>query len=181
LKSFDLTPDHPRVAPTGHPIPQHRTQHPWGHREPPPPPLDDEAIREERLNRLKEWETERHERKLKREMSRRAKRALLEVSPSGIHSKQAEEAWTHGDAYYQVVLSLGSADNNWGDHISPSGPMPELVGRILTSIEEIGWQLQDVGYVFRPRHQPAAASHDPQTAGEILGAFLFRKPHSTNR
>ena len=128
-------------------------------------PLDPQPEAPDREAQLREWEDERYRRRQQREDHRRAKRALLEVSPAGRHATRAEEAWTHGDAYYQVVLSLGAAEARWGDHVSSKDLQPDPVGPILTVIQDIGWKLEHTGYVSN-------------ATGEILGVFLFRRPEA---
>ena len=105
------------------------------------------------------------------------------ASPVG----QAHAAREQGAAFFQIEIpiaqvgglsgasTLGSSSNR----IRSTGGKPDLLGQI----EEVGWKLEHVGYVFvetgsTSSNRIMSTGQGTVTRGQIMGIYLFR---STNR
>lgn len=104
-------------------------------------------------------------------------RAQYEASPLG----QAEAARQRGDAFFQVeigVASLTGASSSFGastNRVHRTGGRPDLLGQI----EEMGWRLEHVGYVFietgsTTSNRVLSTGQGTVTRGEVVGIYLFR-------
>lgn len=106
----------------------------------------------------------------------RQRQAYL-ASPVG----RAETAHQRGDAFFQLELdiselsgpasSFGSSDNQ----LRSAGGPPDLLGQI----EQIGWRLEHVGYVFietgsTSTERMFATGEGTVTRGVVRGIYLFR-------
>jgi hypothetical protein len=93
----------------------------------------------------------------------------------------AVEARAEGQAFFQVEIAvsklrggsstLGSSSNS----IRHTGGRPDLLGQI----EEAGWRLEHVGYVFvetgaTSTNRVFGTGQGTVTRGEVVGIYLFR-------
>jgi hypothetical protein len=102
-------------------------------------------------------------------------RAALAASPSG----QAQAAKAAGRRYLQIVTDVTTSarsttwlgDNTQSDEIDQAG--------MIESVEDQGWALHDVGYVFQETGSDStgkAVVSGERTAisGKVVGIYLFR-------
>lgn len=100
---------------------------------------------------------------------------------------QAQIALLRGQRFFQLTMPVEHVDR------SPTAQMThemhassvqvtaldDAVGRVLTAVEDVGWELISSGYTFRPH---AAVSRDKLLAsgqqiaviGQTVGIYLFR-------
>ena len=103
------------------------------------------------------------------------------ASPAG----QAETAYKDGQAFFQFVTPISKIEGkssdwySWGNMQSTSTRRFHATD-ILGQIEELGWHLQHVGYVFvetgelsRSKVMPSGAVS--RTQGYVEGIYLFRR------
>lgn len=103
-------------------------------------------------------------------------RAAYLVTPVG----QAEAAKERGDAFFQFehdVATLGGAASAFGSSANTvmSRKRPDVLGQI----EEIGWHLEHVGYVFietgsTSTNRVFSTGQGTVTRGMVRGMYLFR-------
>ena len=93
---------------------------------------------------------------------------------------QAEEAKQRGDAFFQFehdIATLGGAASALGSSSNrvTSRKRPDVLGQI----EEIGWHLENVGYVFietgsTSTNRMLSTGQGTVTRGMVRGIYLFR-------
>lgn len=98
------------------------------------------------------------------------------ASPVGM----AYAAKSRGDAFFQVELEINSVSGNsqWGSaqgRVRGAGGRPDVLGQI----EEIGWRLEHVGYVFietgsTSTNRVLGTGQGVVTKGLTQGIYLFR-------
>ena len=100
------------------------------------------------------------------------------ASPAG----QAETAYKDGQAFFQFVTPISKIEGKSSDwSVSQSTSTRRFQATdVLGQIEEPGWHLQDVGYVFvetgelsRSKVMPSGAVS--RTQGYVEGIYLFRR------
>jgi hypothetical protein len=108
----------------------------------------------------------------------KAREAYL-ASPVG----QAETAYKNGQAFFQFVTPISKVEGKSSDwHASQSTSMrrfqaTDVLGQI-EQIEELGWHLQDVGYVYvetgeLSRSKVMSSGAVSRTQGYVEGIYLF--------
>lgn len=103
--------------------------------------------------------------------------AAFAATPVG----QATQARADGQAFFQIELqistlsgaksSLGSSTNS----LKHTGGRPDVLGQI----EEVGWHLEHVGYVFietgaTTTNRVLSTGQGTVTRGDVVGVYLFR-------
>jgi hypothetical protein len=103
-------------------------------------------------------------------------RAEYEASPLG----RAEMAHAAGNAFFQIELEVsqisgGSSFGSSTGTVRHTGGRPDLLGQI----EEKGWHLEHVGYVFietgsTTTNRVLQTGQGMVTRGNVTGIYLFR-------
>lgn len=96
---------------------------------------------------------------------------------------QAEAARARGDAFFQIEVEIGkvggfgttSAFGMSSNTLKRTGGKPDLLGQI----EDVGWHLEHVGYVFvetgtTTSNRIGGTGQGVVTRGNIVGIYLFR-------
>lgn len=109
-----------------------------------------------------------------------AEKTAFDASPPG-QARLAKEA---GHRFFQTVIPIENVDRTALAKFSHEmqtrvKDTSDVVGALLTAIEEEGWELIEAGYVFR---QTGGASRDKFLAsgqqiavmGDTLGVYLFK-------
>lgn len=134
-----------------------------------------EAERQERERALADQQRARKEERRRQEWT---------ASPLGMATAAKEAAQT----FFEVQLEVGRAEGTamWGtrDHISSEqiSSSAELLGEI----EQLGWRLEHVGYVFRMTGQSSSerifvSGEESAVSGVTLGIYLFRNTDVARR
>ena len=115
------------------------------------------------------WEAQEREAK--------ARQAYL-ASPVG----QAETAYKNGQAFFQFVTPISKIEGKSSDwSVSQSTSTRRFQATdVLGQIEELGWHLQHVGYVFVEtgevsRGKVMSSGAVSRTQGYVEGIYLFRR------
>ena len=115
------------------------------------------------------WEAQEREAK--------ARQAYL-ASPVG----QAETAYKNGQAFFQFVTPISKIEGKSSDwYYGQSTSTSRLHATdVLGQIEELGWHLQHVGYVFVEtgevsRGKVMSSGAVSRTQGYVEGIYLFRR------
>jgi hypothetical protein len=132
------------------------------------------ASTEEKAAKQEQKEREQEEKRLA------AEKAAFDASPPG----QARIAKQTGQRFFQLVLpienvdrtSLAKLSHNMDTRVRDTS---DVVGALLTAVDDEGWDLIEAGYVFR---QTGGASRDKFLAsgqqiavmGDTLGVYLFK-------
>ena len=122
-------------------------------------------------------EAKQHEQEQKRLA---AERAAFDASPPG----QARLAKQAGQRFFQVVLPIENVDRDWFSKLAHEmntrvKDTSDVVGALLTAIEDEGWELIQAGYVFREtggatRDKFLASGQQVAVVGDTLGIYLFK-------
>lgn len=97
------------------------------------------------------------------------------ASPAG----RASTAKERGDAFFQLQIEVSSLSGHSAFGSSSSrvkhGGRPDLLGQI----EDVGWHLEDVGYVFvetgsTSTDRALSSGQGTVTRGQVMGIYLFR-------
>jgi hypothetical protein len=109
-----------------------------------------------------------------------AEKAAFDASPPG----QARIAKQAGQRFFQVLIPIENVDRTILAKLSHEmdtrvKDTSDVVGALLTAIEDEGWEFVEAGWVFR---QTGSASRDKFLAsgqkiavmGDTLGVYLFR-------
>lgn len=120
----------------------------------------------------------------KSEEEKRAKaeeRAAQEYAASPVG--QAKAARQSGAAFFQVEIPIShvggmftaSSMGSSGNRIRATGGKPDLLGQI----EDVGWTLAHVGYVFvetgsTSSNRIGSTGQGTVTRGQVMGIYLFR-------
>jgi hypothetical protein len=98
------------------------------------------------------------------------------ASPAG----QAAAAKARGDGFFQVEIDINrlvgtSALGSSRGRLSGAGGRPDLLGQI----EDVGWRLEHVGYVFietgsTSTNRALSTGQGTVTRGVVRGIYLFR-------
>lgn len=95
---------------------------------------------------------------------------------------RAHAARQRGDAFFQIEIENGevgrwaaSGFGSAGGQVRRTGGRPDLLGQI----EDVGWRLEHVGYVFvetgaTTSNRPFSTGQGVVTRGKIVGIYLFR-------
>jgi len=134
----------------------------------------EKAAAKEEERRRKSEERER----ARQEDERRRAEAAFWASPQG----QARAARVQGSRFYQVSLPLSATQRTFGAYVSgdKSTKTRDIDPTdLLAVIEAEGWELADVGYVFREtgsvsRDKLLSSGQTAAVQGEIVGIYLFR-------
>lgn len=102
----------------------------------------------------------------------------FERSPQG----RAFDAWERGDQFFQIELTVSQLAG-LGSSFGSSGNMRLGVRGgtdILGQIEEQGWSLEHVGYVFietgsTSTNRLLSTGQGTVTRGSVTGVYLFRR------
>lgn len=97
---------------------------------------------------------------------------------------QAEAAHRRGDGFFQIELEISkigglgtySAFGSSGNAVKHTGGRPDLLGQI----EDVGWRLEHVGYVFvetgaTTSNRFGGTGQGVVTRGQVMGVYLFRR------
>lgn len=100
-------------------------------------------------------------------------------SPVGL----ADAARKRGDVFFQVEIEISkiggfgthSAFGSSGNTVKRTGGKPDLLGQI----EDVGWHLEHVGYVFvetgaTTSNRMGGTGQGVVTRGQVMGIYLFR-------
>jgi hypothetical protein len=100
------------------------------------------------------------------------------ASPVG----QAETAYQAGQAFFQVAVNTSEVEGKASDwYCSQSTETKRFSATdLLGQIEEVGWHLEHVGYVFvetgeTTRRKVWSAGEVSRTSGYVEGIYLFRR------
>jgi hypothetical protein len=129
-----------------------------------------------------EKQAARAERAMREAQEREAKaREAYLASPVG----QAETAYENGQAFFQFVTPISKVEGKSSDWYSWSNMQSTSTHRfqatdVLGQIEELGWHLHDVGYVFVEtgevsRGKVMSSGAVSRTQGYVEGIYLFRR------
>lgn len=107
-------------------------------------------------------------------------------SPLGL----AEAARDRGDGFFQIEIEISkiggigtySAFGSSGNQVKSTGGRPDLLGQI----EDLGWRLEHVGYVFvetgsTSSNRMGSTGQGVVTRGTVLGIYLFRDATAASR
>ncbi len=110
--------------------------------------------------------------------------AAAEAAFLGTPQGQARTARQNGQRFFQVLLPVENVDRTWlakfshemHTRVRDSG---DLVGQILSSIEDEGWELIEAGFTFRHTGQASrdkflASGQQIAVMGDTVGVYLFR-------
>lgn len=107
-----------------------------------------------------------------------AARRAWQRSPQG----QATVAFASGDRFFELQLEVGVQQREamWGSRDYESAERTMSSAGVLAAIEDIGWTLEHVGYVFKMTGQSSSEkwlTSGSQTAvsGVTVGIYLFRR------
>jgi len=123
-------------------------------------------------------EEERRKEMARKEEERRAKQ--FEQTPPG----RARLARRNGQRFFQVVLSVEKVDRTWLAKLSHEmdtrvDHTGDVIGAVLTEIEDEGWELVQAGFAFRQtghasRDKFLASGQQVAVMGETVGVYLFK-------
>jgi hypothetical protein len=129
---------------------------------------------EEKAARQEQKEREQEQERLA------AEKAAFDASPPG-QARLAKEA---GQRFFQTIIPIENVDRTAMAKFSHEmrtrvKDTSDVVGALLTAVEDEGWELITAGYVFR---QTGGASRDKFLAsgqqiavmGDTLGVYLFK-------
>ncbi len=112
-----------------------------------------------------------------------ADRVAAEAAHAATPVGQAEAAMRRGDRFCEVQVSVGRQEREamWGERTYAADDRVDSSAQVLGEIEELGWRLEHVGYVFRVTGESSsekAFMTGQQTAvsGDTVGIYLFRNP-----
>jgi len=94
---------------------------------------------------------------------------------------RAEAAMRNGDRFFQLAIAiseLNGPDSSFGsssNQLQSTGRAPDVLGQI----EELGWRLEHVGYVFIETGSTStdrvfSTGEGTVTKGQVQGIYLFR-------
>lgn len=102
-------------------------------------------------------------------------RAAFAASPAGL----AVAAKAAGRRYFQIVrdVSTSQASATWQGNVSQGGNTDQT--GLIESVEDQGWALHDVGYVFQEtasdsKSKALGSGERTAISGKIVGIFLFK-------
>jgi hypothetical protein len=102
-------------------------------------------------------------------------KAAFAASPAG----QAAAATSNGRRYFQIVrdVTTSAASATWTGNVTQNGQQDQT--GLIESIEDHGWALQDVGYVFQEtasdsKSKAIGSGERTAISGKIVGIYLFR-------
>ena len=111
-----------------------------------------------------------------------AARRAWQQSPQG----QATVAYASGDRFFELQLEVGVQQREamWGSRDYESAERTMSSAGVLAAIEDIGWTLEHVGYVFKMTGQSSSEkwlTSGSQTAvsGITVGIYLFRRANGS--
>ena len=103
-------------------------------------------------------------------------------------TEQARVALLRGQRFFQVILPIENVDRSalaqtMHDMHASSVKVTatdDLVGPVLTAIEDVGWELISSGITFRPtaavsRDKFLASGQQIAVIGQTVGVYLFRR------
>ena len=115
--------------------------------------------------------------KAKAEAERKKSEAAFAASPAG----QARLAKRSGMKIFQIDLPLSKTKASTVAMIGAFADSTATLdcSRVIQSIEDEGWRLEHVGYVYRitgseSRDKFLASGQQEAVSGEIIGIYLFR-------
>ena len=132
---------------------------------------------------IRKTEEEKQEERQAMERARLAReadqaQARYRASPLG----QAEAAYQAGQAFFQLTVNISEVQGRASDwNYSQSTQTRRFNSSdLLGQIEEMGWQLEHVGYVFVEtgeiaRAKAMSAGSVTRTQGYVEGIYLFRR------
>jgi hypothetical protein len=110
--------------------------------------------------------------------------AAAEAAFLGTPQGRARTARQNGQRFFQILLPVENVDRTWLAKLSHemhtrTRDSGDLVGQILTSIEDEGWQLVEAGFAFRQTGQASrdkflASGQQVAVMGDTVGVYLFR-------
>jgi hypothetical protein len=139
----------------------------------------EEQKQQEEVHRQQEEEVRRQQEEVRRQREQDSRVAAeFEASPVG----QALAAFTRGDAFFQAeieVSALAGGSSFFGssaNEVRRTGATPDLLGQI----EDVGWHLEHVGYVFietgsTSTNRVLTSGLGTVTKGSVTGIYLFRR------
>lgn len=87
----------------------------------------------------------------------------------------AAQAHGSGREFYTINLVVETVTANWTNRPGEVQQGADIAGALQT-IEQAGWRLLDIGYVFRPtKEQSHMMTQSANISGQILGVFTFRR------
>lgn len=136
---------------------------------------EDKAAKEEQKAAKEE------EKRLAQDQARlAAEEAAFNASPPG----QARVAKESGQRFFQIVLPIENLDRTWIAKFAHEmdtrvKDTSDVVGAVLTAVEDEGWELIQAGYVFREtggasRDKFLASGQQIAVMGDTLGVYLFK-------
>lgn len=141
-------------------------------------PDDDREARTAQKTAEKEARDAQKAEERERKQQEAAEAAFL-ASPPG----QARLAKETGQRFFQIVLEIEKVDRGATDYLlhtmnTKVKQTSDLVGAVLTGIEDEGWELVHAGYVFREtggasRDKFLASGQQIAVLGNTLGIYLF--------
>lgn len=144
---------------------------PWGKSE-----QEKQVEAAEKERRAAEWQAEQE--RLQADWKRRN----YPNSPVG----RAEAAMQNGDRFFQLsiaVSELSGTASSFGssaNEFRSSGGAPDVLGQI----EDLGWRLEHVGYVFietgsTSTNRLLSTGEGTVTRGQVQGVYLFRSTRAS--
>lgn len=96
---------------------------------------------------------------------------------------QAEAALARGDRFFQVeipISALGGSASAFGSSLNVIKKSKMSAPDMLGQIEELGWRLEHVGYVFietgsTSTNRVLSTGQGTVTRGQVQGIYLFRR------
>jgi hypothetical protein len=90
------------------------------------------------------------------------------------YAENARQWWASGRRYYIAQFSHGGTAAGWVDARAVNS---HDVSGLLEAIEDVGWVLHDIGYVYQPITQRSNILTDSANmTGTIVGVYTFKRP-----
>ena len=110
--------------------------------------------------------------------------AAVEAAFLGTPQGRARTARENGQRFFQILLPIENVDRTWLAKFSHEmhtrvRDSDDLIGEILTAIEDEGWQLVEAGFAFRQTGQASrdkllASGQQVAVMGDTVGVYLFK-------
>jgi hypothetical protein len=130
------------------------------------------------LFKQKTEEDKQEERRAKAEKAEQEARAKYLASPVG----KAEAAYQAGQMFFQLTINISEIEGRSSDWSYSQSTQTKRFNAVdtLGQIEELGWHLEHVGYVFVETGEVArgkmmSSGSVSRTQGYVEGIYLFRR------
>jgi hypothetical protein len=110
----------------------------------------------------------------KRQQAERQQAEAKRQAHVAAYAENARQWWASSRRYYVAQFNHGGTTAGWTDAFASSS---HDVSGLLEAIEDIGWVLHDIGYVYQPITQRSNMLTDSANmTGIIVGIYTFKRP-----